>query len=329
VPLDRVLLANEFRSLRKGRGLLERHLSSRLGTQLAYLCEISASSDPALLRERVGSTVANLAKDLPPDLRLAVGAALALTPGVQHRFLTERVDWLAGRLNCDGRTARRRIDHGFEMLVEEAIRQEVEAVSTPPPVEAATEVYCVEFFRGLLRLDTPTPELIEERTIVATQDDVAEIVVALSLPRTAGGGPRHEVAAQVLHGGRIKRPDHLAENHFRFVVQLPRPLRTGEKHDYTVQFTVPDGQPIGPHYTVVPLRPCRRSELIVRFDPRQLPLAAWLLDGVPPRVIDSRQPAGPLLTPDGVGEINLAFEDVVPGLGYGVAWVPAESAGAR
>jgi hypothetical protein len=323
VPLDRELLTNELRTLRKGRGVLEHQLRRRVGRQLSHLCEIPEASDTALIRERVGSTVVNLLKDLPPDLRLAVAAALAIAPGVQHRFLTERVGWLADRLNCDDRTARRRIDHGFDLLVESALRRESGARSTP--AGAVPDACHVESFRGVLRLDTPSPELIEERTIVAIQDAVSEIVVAFSLPRPSREeAPEPDLDASVLHGGRIKYPEHVTDSHYRYVVELPRPLRRGETHHYAVQYKLPYGRPISPHYTIVPLRPCKSAELIVRFPADRPPRTVWLLDGVPPRVIDSTRPVGSALTPDRVGEVHLSFRNPRQGLGYGMAWLPGE-----
>jgi hypothetical protein len=321
VALDRELLSSELRMLRKGRGLLERELPRRVGNQLADLCKITDRDDTALIRERLGSTVVNLARDLPPDLRLAVAAALAIDPGVQHRFLNERVSWLAGQLHCDGRTARRRIDHGFDLLVESALRQHGTGQSDVS--KQRQDEYEVELFRAILNLDTPTPELREERTIVATADDVAEVVVPLSLPRMSpDASAPHDVFASVVHGGRIVAREEPADNHFRFTVEFPRPLHKGETHKYDVAFRLPAGQVMSPHYAVVPFRTCQAFELIVRFALDGLPRSAWLLDGVFPRLIDSRRPNDRPLTPDPVGEIHLRFENPRRGLGYGLAWAP-------
>src|SRR5262245_12737024 len=159
VSLDPELLTGEFRTLRKGRGVLEEPLRTRLGSQLVELCQIAGQTDGALIRQRVGDTLARLADELPADLRLAVRTALAITPEARYRFLTERVSWLATKLNIDDRTARRRIDVGFQLLVEQAVRHEsLERNKTP---YGGRDTCYVEFFRGVLRLDAPAPRLLE------------------------------------------------------------------------------------------------------------------------------------------------------------------------
>jgi hypothetical protein len=323
MSLDREELTSELRSLRKGRGLMEHQLRRRVGRQLTYLCAIADPTDTALIRERVSSTVENLAQDLPPDLRLAVAAALAIAPGVQHRFLTERVDWLADQLSCDDRTARRRIDHGFDLLVESAMRHQ-SLRREQPPAGALGRWHLTEF-HAVLRLDAKTPELTEHRTMVADEDGLDEVAVSFSLPRSAGDvSTEHGVKASIPYGGQITYTERLAEGHYRFGVRLSRTLNTGDAHRYAIQFQLPAGQVMSPHYAVVPLRTCPACDMVVRFDPDSLPRSVWLLDGVAPRVIDSNEPVGPLLDLDR-GEIALRFERLAPGLGYGLAWHPAPS----
>src|SRR4030095_7455924 len=122
---------------------------------------------------------------------------------------------------------------------------------------------------------------------VALEDDLGEIVTSLSIPKPYDHSPQQDVLVSILHGGRIVSRERLSDAHLRFVIELPRPLQTGDTHSYSVSFTLPDGQPMVPHYVFMPLAPCDKFELIARFDQLRLPRQVWLLDGAPLRVVDS------------------------------------------
>jgi hypothetical protein len=162
---------------------------------------------------------------------------------------------------------------------------------------------------------------------VATEDGVSEVFPSLSLPRAPGDtAGRHEVHASILHGGRITELPRTGDNHFQYRVELPRTLSKGDSHEYTVEYTLPVNQPMSPHYAVIAFRRCTECEIIVRFDTARLPEAVWCLDGVPPRVVDSSEPAGPPLWLDDIGEITLRFTNLTYGHGYGMAWAPSGTA---
>jgi len=317
--LERSQLADELRALRKGRGLLDAELRGRVGPQLIALCGISDPSDTALVRKRLSETLQNLTAELPPDLRLAAVAAFGLGEEAQHRFYAERIEWLAAQLNVGGRTAQRRVGHALELLVESAVRTgRTTAVGS---AEFPGEDWYIDFFRGVLRLDVPTPELHEERTVVAVQDGVGEIEIALTIPPPAERARPPEVEASIIYGGLIKRADAPAAGHHRFVVELPRPLSAGESHHFMLQFRLPDRPADAPHYAVLPLRSFRKAELITRFGSSYVPQVVWRLDHVPPLMIEAQEPVGPELMPDRLGEVRLQYSALRPGHGYGIAWV--------
>jgi hypothetical protein len=257
-------------------------------------------------------------EDKKEALRLAAEAAYALHPEADHRRLEDRTIWLAERLVCNERTARRRIDDVVAVLVDAATEADDQLDGR---THGSADGWHVKTFHAILRLDTPTPELIEQRTIVATQDGVKQIVCPFSLPRAGTDrSAHHDVQAEVLRGGRIARRERPADEHFRFILELPRPLRIGDKHDYGLLFRLPEGQPMRPHYVFQPLRHCERFDLTVRFVPDRPPIYVTKLEGVPPRMIDGGQTGSEALAVSPLGELSLTFEDLHLGLSYGIRW---------
>ncbi len=311
-------LTAELRTLRKGRGIQERDLSARLGEQLRRLFGVAASDDDTTIRLRVGVRVRELLADAPPDLQTAVSAALAVHPACRHRFLAERTDWLAAELGCEARTARRRIDEGFAFLVD--------AAGPRPRVssggEGDSDGWLVRSFRATLNLDGPGPELIDERQIVAVRDGLDRIPVSMSLPPAPDATVlERDLVAEVIYGGQLGGKDRVSASHFRYWLELPRSLRAGQEHGYSVAFRIPAGQPMSPHYAFLPLWPCEYFHLRVRFGARR-PAEVWRLAGVPPRLVDEKPGQGDLLELDRLGEVELEFRPLRTGLGYGIGWTP-------
>jgi hypothetical protein len=120
------------------------------------------------------------------------------------------------------------------------------------------------------------------------------------------------------------RVEAVTRSHLRAVLRLPHALSTGESHEYGVAFRLRPGRQMQPHYAFVPLWPCQKFELVVRFDLDRLPNAVWRYDGVPPRVLDDPHVPGDPLHPDPIGEVRLGYDVLVQGLGYGLAWVLPE-----
>ena len=316
---ERDALTAELGALRKGRGVHERNLQARMGEQLHRLFGIAASDDDTTIRIRIGERVHELLADAPPDLATAVLAALGLHPECRLRFLAERTDWLAAELGCEARTARRRIDDGFALLVEAAgPRRRLSSRG-----EGDGDGWTVRSFRATLRLDGPGPELIDERQIVAVRDGLREIPVSMSLPPAPDTTVlERDLVAEVLYGGHIRAKDRVSASHFRYWLELPSTLQAGQKHEYSVAFRIPPGQPMSPHYAFLPLWPCEYFHLRVRFGQSRQPAAVWRLDGVPPRLVDEQPARGDLLELDRLGEVELEFRPLRTGLGYGIGWTP-------
>jgi hypothetical protein len=305
-------LGDQLRALRKGGALLDSGLRQRIGPDLAGLCSIQPGDDLATVRARVASTVEDLLADAPDDVRRAVLVALAVEPDAWQSTLTARRDWLAQTVPCDVRTVRRHEDRGFDLAAAAAGRR------GGPSARPAADWH-VRTFRALLRFDQGVPRLIEERTVVARYDELDTLVAALSLPAQPTA-TESSVLADVLFGAKLRRTEMVSTSHLRFFLELPRRFRAGEEHQYGIAFTINPPRRLEPHYAFVPLQPCAHFEVRVRFHPSRVPSKVWRLDGVPPRLLQEPPTEPELLAPDPLGDLRLAFEGLVQGYGYGLAW---------
>jgi hypothetical protein len=307
-------LATELRYLLRRRAAHHPDLIRRVGPQLRLLCQIREDTGPVAARRRLRETVDSLLRD-DPETRLVILGALGLQPGADQRTLRERQRWLADQLKLHERTVRRRTREAVETLVRLATEDAQDD-------RLAADAWRVQSVQALLQLDDHGPELSEERTVLVTRDGIGEISTRFSLPRPEPGGRgAHSLLTTVTHGGRIRRRERLSDEHFRFVIELPRRYRRGETFQYGIRFTIPPDQAMVPHYALVPLLAVESLDLIVRFDHERPPLAVWRLDGVAPRMLDN-PPAttDDGLHPDRFGELALSFRQLRQGFGYGACW---------
>ena len=192
---------------------------------------------------------------------------------------------------------------------------------SPVPAVRPSADWYVESFTALVRVGTEPVEVIERKTIVATADDVTEIGVSVNVPRHPDALDQPVgLESELLYGGSLEPRGQPYDSFFTSVIELPRPLRRGERHEYSVRLRIPPGQRMAPHFLHVPFRRSDHFDLRVRFDPRRPPHTVWLLRDAPTAVIYQQEPAARTMAPDRFGEVHASFSDMRPGLGYGVRW---------
>ncbi|MBL7496077.1 hypothetical protein I6A84_36435 [Frankia sp. CNm7] len=314
----------ELRELRRGRGLLADDVHRRVGPRLRIFCGIDASDPPAAIRRKLVLALTEQCRRLPSDLRLAVQVALALHETADHKFLHERLEWLASQFDRDPRTARRRIDEGLRILAESVVDpRDAAPAATPTPF--AADGWFVASMRATLRFDVDPPRLIEERLVVATADDLDEVVSSLSIPRRPGppAPSPSGLMATMLYGGEIVETRRPSRGHARFVVRLPRPLNLGEQHEFSIEYVAYPRAQLPPYYAVVPLRRYDHVQTRVRFGTDRLPAKIWRLSGVHPRVVDEFTPGPERVAIDSIGEVRVEFFNLRQGLSYGLQWEPS------
>jgi hypothetical protein len=308
-------LSAEFRRIRRGRGLDRSDLSDVIGPELRRLCNVDPAMSKSETRTAVRDFVGELIRRLPAheDLRQVAETVYGLN---RERFfpkLEDRVAALATHLNTSQRSVRRRMD----TATEEMMRLAEDGEPAPPRSDPGWQVTRLE---TLFRLDTPTPELYELRTIRTTRE-ISEVPVRFTLPETAA---RHDLlTVDALFGARVVEVGHTPGNgSCRALLQLPRPLPAGETHEIWLRVVLPDDRPTWPHYAVVPLDPYDACTVRVRFAPDRRPSEVWLLDGVPYTDLCDDRPSGKPIQPSALGEVSHRFGRLRTGYGYGFAWTP-------
>jgi hypothetical protein len=312
-------LLAELKDLRRGFGIRSTDLHKRVGPMLRELCGIEPDAGAPEIRAKLIRAISALTELTAEDFRVVELALGAHRPPLLQ-LLGVRTEQIEHELALSKRTARRRIDRAFEALTDEMLAARAAATKSRPDPESG---WRVAKLRARLRLDTPAPEVVETRTIEATRDGLRTIVARMSLPKrdASDGHTEAHLSADLEEGARIIDQEE-TEGHFRYVLELPRKLANGERHDYTIKYSVPPSQVIRTHYAFVPMVACEEFTVRARFDPANLPAVVWRLDRLPPVVMANHLAPGLPLELDGACEVALTFRNMDQGFGYGVAWLP-------
>lgn len=305
----RTELVRELKSLRKGRGLFGGRVEERIGPSLRAECGVSDGDRLVAIRQKVAARLTELAEHLPADMRLATLAAFAINAEARLPLYQDRVDWAAARIDREARTVRRRVDEAIQQLADLATG------AAPGPADEPVDNWHTTELHVAATLDQARPEILERRRIIAGQDDLREVDLAVSLPLK-----RHELAADALYGGSLLDRGMEASGRFGFTLVLPHPLSRGDFHDFAVRFRLPAPDAMRPHLVCVPRRPCDLFDLRVRFDRDQAPAQVRLLDGAFQHDVTDPWYRGRRYPVDRAGEIHMRFRQLTPGMAYGARW---------
>jgi len=301
--VERSALVQELKTLRKGRGLAGR-IENRVGPVLRSACAISEDDGLVAIRTKVAGRLTELASHLPDDLRVAALAAFAICAEARQPLYQERVQWAASRVDRDPRTIRRRVDEAIDMLAELAS-------SASPAASPASRWHTASLSVAVV-LDQPSPSVLEQRRIVADQEGVRSLDLAVSLP--AG---RSDLSVTVLYGGKLRDRGMEASDRWGYGLALPRVLSRGESCEIGVLFQLASA--LRPHMVCVPRQPCDVFDLRVRFGPDH-PSEVQVLDGAFQRDVSDPGYRGRSHAVDPAGEVHLRFRGLTPGLAYGARW---------
>jgi hypothetical protein len=310
-------LADEVKAIRRGRGLHHAAIEARVGPMLRRACGVLPGDPPPVVRTKVIERLGNAAEGLPRELSLAARAALGIHPDTYELLqLQDRVEWLARQLRRDVRTARRRIDEACVRLAERL------AASTAGPTRGRRGPgWYVSDFHLVVLLDGDEPVTIERREIVAEWDGLDEIMLAWSLRATdSPAGSLTDLGLRPLYGGQLAQPEEASGSRMQVALRLPRPLRATERHEYGVLTRLPSTVAMQRHYAYTPATRCDHFHLRVRFDAERAPERIWRVADAFHRDLDERTTEGESLQLDRCGDLELEFEELLPGHGYGLQW---------
>lgn len=298
----------DLKRLRRGWGLAALDVL-RIGPSIEAIT--GKSDDREAQLRRLTAAIRSAAHTLPVQIRHAALVGLGLDEDMRRPTFEGRLDALAAELDESQRTARRRVDHAMLALARQLAVQGSDGTGN----------WHYQLFEAVLRLDTPTPEAIEHRTVIVTSGDINQLDTSISVPRhPKDTSERHSLEVELLYGGRVVLKESAYETHFRQVIETGTTLTTGDSYRYSLRLRIPKGQPMAPHYVYVPLRECESFDLRVKFSLERLPSAVWRLDAVPTAVIYEGRPVGELLKPDRFGEVHTTFDELQVGLGFGICW---------
>lgn len=314
------IITNELKALRRRRGIYSDPIRERAGTTLLAACGVTPEDGSVEVRRKISVCLLELISELPDDLGIAVTAALALTPEARQPFYQERMRWAAQRLDRDERTVSRRANAGIAQLAEQIAAQLVRKPGTDR--ETVVEKWHTTTLRTILNLTLSAPEAFEFRHIVADQDDLREIDLAVTLtpPPPGARSQANGLAMDVLFGGSPARRTMESTHRFGMVLTLPKPLNRGEEHEFGLRFRLPEGQPMNPHFVCVPRQSCEELEIRVKFDEKKLPTGVWRLTGVFQSDLDDPSHRMHQVRIDKAAELCVRFDRPKPGFAYGVQW---------
>ncbi|RLK61756.1 hypothetical protein [Actinokineospora cianjurensis] len=290
-------LTTDLKALRRGRAVHTTPLPPRLGPALRALCAVTDNDDDVTARDKVITTLTELAGRLPDDLRLCFTAAFALSEQTRQPFYADRLTWAGTELKRESRTIRRRVDEGITSVAQLATTRPRQSWHTD-------ELHAVVSLAG-------TPEVFEFRRVIA-DTDLTEITLGWSTKTGV-----EDLAIAVVHGGTLVERTRKSRNRVAATVRLPAPLRAGQPHTISVRLH-PD--PMHPLYVCTPHTPCTTFSLRVVFPPPRFPTHALLLDGVLPAEVDDDLTSHPPIPIDATGQIATTFTNLTPHLSYGVRW---------
>lgn len=299
-------LVQELKTLRKGRGLYAGRFEERVGPGLRAACAVTDGDGLVATRQKVAARLTELADHLPEDLRLATLAAFAIASEARLPLYQDRVHWAAVKVDRDPRTVRRRVDEAIVQLAE---------LATSSPVSRVGEVvngWHTTDQQVVVVLDRDRPEVLEHRRIMADEDGLSSLDLAVSVP-----SGRRDVEASVYFGGTLVDRGMEATDRIGWALTLPRALSRGESHDFAVRFRLPT---MRPYLMCVPRHPCDVFDLRVRFGKDRHPQRVWTLHGAFQRDVSDPLFQGSQLAVDRAGEIHLRYRNLTPGLAYGARW---------
>ncbi|HEX2131100.1 MAG TPA: hypothetical protein VHH15_06025 [Actinophytocola sp.] len=306
-------LVAELKVLRRGRGIQAPYIADRIGPAVRAICSITENDDPAAVRQKVTARLRDLSSRLSPDLRIGVTAAFALDDGLHTQFYKDRLVWAENALERNNRTVRRRIDEAIVALAELAAHR------LAPGEPAGGGRWHNAEIRQALVLDQAAPDVLELRRIVADEDGLTELDLALTVTGTTGIVDR--VGLDVLYGGRLRQRRMESTDRIGYRLVLPEPLALGAEHEFALRVRPGADRAIERHFVCVPRHRCDLCEVRVRFPEDRPPARLERLTAVFQRdVVDPNCAADPIEL-DPSGEVRARFTHLTPGLAYGVRWL--------
>jgi hypothetical protein len=305
-----------LKRLSRGRGLQAPDLAAEFGAVLVEVLELDLEQPAVEVRRQAQNALIEAAQAMKSDMRFVALSTLGVDGWFHGPQLQDRIGEIARRLDRDARTIRRRIDGAFTQMADALIARRAIPREVNPNAPLG---WHVDSLHSTLRLDAERPSLTEERVVVAEEAGLKIISTSLSVPRPDGQEPA-ELNLTADHGCDILGTRRVSDSHWRYQLELPWPLRAGERHRYVVTFSVASREQVQPFYVLTPYRRVRTFSLETLFGMPPAADLVWRLDGVPSSILRDGQPTDDVVGIQPGGRAEASFENLVQGLSYGLAW---------
>lgn len=269
-----------------------------LGVDLA----LASSSGPRVARALV-ACASRLDKDTREHFLLAAGAYKGATgsPGERIRQ-TEIV------LSSSRRTVYRKIDEAADGIARQLILK-----VNAPHLEGLDFITTSTRCRLDLRGDSPT--ILLDRTVFSLHDGFDSFDEQIILPLLTTPTLNY----YALEGCALDEIQRDYSGVWSVRLRFPRPLKTGENHDFSVSLRLPDHESLEPLMAFAPVTHTTHAHLEFRFAER-LPRRIERIDRV--RQLQLLSPSCPAQAVTPITAVTTVdFEQMQPGWGYGVRWV--------
>ncbi|WP_327635308.1 hypothetical protein OHB24_35670 [Kribbella sp. NBC_00482] len=309
------LLAKELDNLHRGRGVYAADVVDRLGPWLSALIFGDNEPDRALGRGLISAHLFDAARTLQPDLEKVFLAGLGV--GDDSPYLTARLEKVGIELDRGPRTILRRLREANRAVAQVLERRTRVGDDQNPLVARGWYVDRIESHAII----GDRPQFIGIRDIHVTQNGLTTLCESFSVPHVVGGPDGAGIEVEPTEGCEEIEIDRYSASSWLLTMHLPRPLDTGETHRVGVSVTMPSRDFIRPYNALAPVRRTRSFRASVRFEDGAQAGHVWRYDGVPPPVIEDRQPTGHSLTPNDDHCVAADWPNIRQGLAYGIGWV--------
>lgn len=314
MAVDIDALTEDLKTLRKGLGVQDPKISTKVGHALAQVCGVAANDSPAMVTKKVCTRLELLLDRLPLAQR-DLGRATLGYGGTATDPYTKRLKALGDAIDRDIRTMQRRADDLIRRIAELA------CLEAATPVVRRDPPWHTTWLQVILLVDQPAVEVLETRRIVSHRSNLTEIEHSMSVLPVDGLTHPLDLAAfgvEVLGGGAVGNLRKVASNRIAFQLRPPRTLDLHDTHEFVLRVRLPY---ISPFYVCTPAHPCERFDLRARFGlPR--PPRIWRIEGEFAIEANDPLPARTLLGTDAAGEVRAVFEHLEAARSYGIGWQP-------
>jgi hypothetical protein len=323
-------LNHELKQVRKGKGVRHPGLVRRVGPTLRLVCGIGSSSNDALAKAKISSTITALSDDMDKKLFRVLQGELGLLADCNLSTLGKRQEWLGADLVQSPKTIRnwglQAAQTAASILANRQNESETSKAAdspyvfdVPAPTEPGKEmplrvdrIVRTSFYKAN-RLES----IHVQRTITSLANGLTELSTRLRIKKNV----RTEVRIDHCLHCDVSDVESTTAGFVNFRARLPRPLIAGDQHTYEYRTTpVNNSCEADPHVYFWTTSAQPDLHIRVHFDKSLLPSRIWRVDGLEPIMTPGNLEVCNPAEIDAFSLAEVFFDATLPNKAYGLAW---------